>query len=247
MRVTLSNESDALVFRDSRFSHRGEGWVIRLEGWYGALGVDADLQRIPGRSGCYAPGSYASGSRTVTLGVAWRCRSDIETARLLDRLDRMTSGVMTLTVEDPHGRRRAACHLSDRIEPSFAPDGTAAWTDIILTCPDPLKYGDPVRFPVRGGRAIVENRGNAPTLPVVTVERGAGLSFLSVADHDGHEVAWTGDGTPTSLTLDFASLNPTVGQVTMDDAFEIQSGTTTVYLTADSASEATITVTPAWR
>ena len=247
MRVTLSNESDALVFRDSRFSHRGEGWVTRLEGWYGALGIDTDLQRMPGRSGCYAPGLYTSDARTVTLGIAWRCRSDIETAGLLDRLDRMTSGVMTLTVEDPHGRRHASCHLSDQIEPSFAPNGAAAWTDIIMTCPDPLKYGDPVPFRVSGGRVRVENRGTMGTLPVIRVERAQGLSFLSVTDGDGHEVAWEGDGSATGLDLDFNSLNPGVGRVTVDDAFTVTPGVSDLYVSADNGATAVVLVSPAWR
>lgn len=247
MRVTIDNGRDSLAFRDHRFHHRGEGWVTRLEGWYGSPGVDTDLQRVPGRDGSYPPGLYVRGSRVVTVGCAWRCMTDVEASMLMDRLNAIVAGPLTLSVEDPGGRRHATCHLTDQIEPTLSPQWDAVWFDLILTCPDPLRYGDPVLFTFAGGRCQVENQGNAATLPVVHATNPSGVGFVSVTDDSGHEVAWEGDGSATEVTLDFSSLNPGVGAVTRDDAFPIRPGIGTVYATATSGSSITMTVNPAWR
>ena len=247
MRVSVGNGRDVLVFRDSRFHHRGEGWVTGLEGWYGPPGLDVELQRVPGSDGSYRPGLLTMGSRTVTVGCAWRCLSDVEAFMLLDRLNGMAGGPLTLTVEDPGGRRHAGCYLADDVEPSMSTDGAAVWFDLVLTCPDPLKYGDPVRFPARNGVATVENRGNHDTLPTVLVERDTGLRFLSVTGPDGHEVAWEGDGAATRLELDFNTLNPGVGMVTVDDAFPVTPGVMDIRVSVDAGASVSVIVNPAWR
>lgn len=221
------------------------------DGWYDSLQPDVQAQRIPGGNGAYMPGSFTSGARTVTIR-GHRVRylhsdesSDVADGLFRDRLSGLALREVTLTVMDPVGVRHADGFVSASIETSL--DMGVMTFSIIITCPDPLKYGDPVPFHVNGGRVVVENRGNTSTMPSVTVERASGLSFLSVTDGHGHEVAWEGDGSATGLTLDFRSLAVPVGRVTVDDVFAVEPGTSTVFVSADNGASIDVMVSPAWR
>lgn len=222
-----------------------------LSGWYDSLQPETELSDIPGRNGAYMPGEFHSSARTVTIR-GHRVRylhsddsSDVDDAMFRERLNALALREVTLTVMDPIGVHHADAFVSASIETQLDL-GFMSFT-IILSCPDPLKYGDPVSFPVSGGRVTVENLGNMPTYPIVTVQRAAGLSFISVTNSNGNEVAWEGDGTASNVTLDFRTLMPTVGRVTVDDVFTVGPGSDLIFVSADNGATSTVVVNPAWR
>lgn len=222
-----------------------------LSGWYDSLEPDTTLYKIPGRSGSYMPVALSASSRIVTIRGhhvrdRWSNRSSsVADGTFRDLLNSLALREVELTVYDELGVRRADGYVSSSIETSL--DMAFLTFTIIITCPDPYKYGDYVYYPVSNGRVEVENNGNVESLPVIQAHNDGGVRFVNISDSSGHEVSWEGDGSAPDVTLDFSTLNPTVGLVTEDDAFAIPTGISTIYATATAGSIIDVMVRPAWR
>lgn len=240
MRVTLSGGGDSLSCRVARLNQRSELAVVGLEGWFGTASPNAEAEAVPGGDGAFMPLSLTSAARTVTLSVAGRFRSSVECAEVRDRLLAICSGEMDIEVSDAAGPRRSRCYASDAVEPAMFADERGFSCDIVLTCPDPVKRGDPVRFAASGGRIAAFNEGNAPVWPRI---EASGTSSLRL-ELDGHVVSWSGSG---ALSLDFADMRPSAGAVAADDAFRIPPGRCSVSVEADAGASVAMVVEPGWR
>ena len=250
MRVEIQSDVDLVVLSDGRkygvqpcFYLKSDG----LEGWFETPGLRDSTVDNPNGDGVMNPVVKRQKQRTVTIRGWVFPESTIQENEAVDRLNDLVCRDLLLTVYDTAGPRHCRAWIPDDNGIVFDPYGDTMEFTLVLCCGDPLKYGNPVAFRANGGRFRVENRGMVATFPRVSVSNPNGVSFISVTDGSGHEVAWEGDGSSTSVELDFRDLNPIVGNVTVDDVFTIPHGMSDVYLTADSGSTASLIVEPAWR
>lgn len=114
--------------------------------------------------------------------------------------------------------------------------------DLIITCPDPVKRGDPVRYTASVGKCAVRNEGNTGAWPSVRVTGQVTFLTLSLG---GHSVTWSGSA--DDLSLDFADMVPSSGAVTVDDAFQVPPGKSEISVSCNSGATVAVTVAPAWR
>lgn len=250
MRVELTDGEHTLMLHELRPTMRGRLWLTGkgVEGWYGAKAAGEEPVSRPQSDGAYWPSRLTAGTRTVTIHAAAICHSSIDLAQLRDGLDMLACRALTLAVEDEHGRRTSECYISDDLEPTILPGHRAATFDIVLTCPDPLKYGPVQSFQASGSTCVVVNGGNAPTWPRIKVTGPVKTLTvrLSDADADGL-VVWQGDA-KDGLDLDFRDMIPSSGTVTDDRAFPIPPGTHRLTVeTGTTGAKAVLTLRPAWR
>lgn len=245
MRVTLSSASDTLVLSGRRLGARGDGWVEEqgIDGWFGTPAVRQEPSEAPGIDGSLMPSRLTTAHRVVTVRAHLKDLSEVGIARMCDRLAAMACERLTLTVDGPDGPRSCACYLSDGPEPAVSPRDGRASVALVLTCPDPLKYGPEVPFRAVGGACDVENPGNAPVLPRVEADGPVTSLALSLG---GREVRWSGSG-GSGLRLDFADMAPSFGRVSVDDAFRVPPGASTVLVSSAGATAVRVYVRGGWR
>lgn len=118
----------------------------------------------PQADGAYWPSRMTLKPRVVTIRgrvVQHDGSSSLELALFNDRLNAMVGQRLTLQVEDALGRRQSDCYLSSQM--SWSSDLGVTDVTLIVTCPDPLKYGPEQSFQASSSTCLVVNGGNAPT------------------------------------------------------------------------------------
>lgn len=243
MRIELTSEDLSIEAGDPAIGHKG-GVVVSLDGldgWYSAPDPIQEGELLPLSRGSTWPLRLSSGPRVVTVRLVAECSSSIDASRLCDDIGALFGKRLKLTVHDASGPRSAECYMSASPEVSLLSGGRHVEASIILTCPDPMKYGAESSVPLSGGAFSAVVGGNAPTFPSFRFE-GPCTSFE--LSFDGRTVSWAGEG---PVEIDLRDCAPSTGRVVSDDGFEIGPGRTVVSCSAHGATGATMTFRPAWR
>lgn len=179
-----------------------------LEGWRAPAEVrDAEQPALPRQHGTFWPEALYMGGRTLTVrgnhGSAWNPESSsLATVRFRDELAAMVGETVRVTVEDQAGAREVTGFLPAPPVIRYSSDVDTGFS-IIVSCPDPLKYGSRADYPVSGSSVTVANAGTGLVAPVLTVS--SAVSVLDVR-YGGARVRWTGSA--SSLVLDLADGRP---------------------------------------
>lgn len=247
VRVTIETDTDAISIQSPTLDTRYHGWWLKsLKGWDSTPATDYKPQRRPNGNGSYMPDAsrLTTDGRTLELSCWTVCESSIAQAAACDRIADLTGRILTITVTDSSGIRQTSGWISD--DPNgirWRHESNLNFT-LVIYCPDPLKYGPPTETPFQGGTATVQNHGTQPTYPTLHVTGSP--TRVSVA-FDGHRVAWALPGTSVDARLDLADMIPSVGTITMDDAFAIPPGAHTVSATVIGDAALSMIVRNAWR
>lgn len=241
MRVVISSPADAIVAGMACTGHPGPVYVTRLDGWSGTPAPQGEPVALPVAGGAAWPVRITQSSRVVTVGIHARCATGLEAAQLCDRLAALAGQRLTLEVSDEGGTRSAGCLLSDAVSPVVGRGGSRVDADLVLTCPDPLRYGPEQVVEGEGGAFSALVGGTAPTWPVF---RFSGPVTAFTLASGGHSVSWEGTG---PVTLDTRDMVPSTGTLSADDGFAVGPGRAYVSYSATGATGATMTVRPAWR
>lgn len=247
MRWEIDSGADVIVLRPVRPEHEIGWWLTSMDGWDGTPAMREDSTARIGMDGAYPPLNPTQGPRTVTLGGAAGCHSSVEAGVLADRVNALFGRTLRVSRIDTLGVRWVTGLLSDDPKPVFRPTRYEMSFTLVVHCDDPHKYGPAAWFTPVNGRVVVENQGTAPAWPVLHASNPDGIGFVNVSDGAGGEIAWQGDGTATSLDLDFAALDPASGVVTQDAALPVGHGSTLLYVTATRGTDLTVECSPAWR
>ncbi|KFI97809.1 hypothetical protein [Bifidobacterium stellenboschense] len=245
MRIDITADGvEPLVLTATRTGDRGNIWLVQdgLDGWYGTPKPNESATSVPQRDGGYWPSRLTSASRTLTVKGAAAGLSAVETAHLRDRVCALACLPLTVTVHDAAGARSVTGFLADDPEPSmFATEHAFRFT-LVISCPDPFKYGRPVVWrQYKAGLIHVANAGNAPSWPLL---RSTGATSFDIT-FQGRRVSWKGAAAP--LELDFTDMIPSQGTVSHDDAFQIPPGAWDLTVAQAGSPDISMTVSPAWR
>ena len=245
MRATIISDVDEIVLNAMPFRMAPMGvWGILkdgVDGLFGSPAVRESDTAIPQQDGSYWPSRFTSDHRIVTIRGFVRLHSSVEAADVRDRICDLMCRPLTLIVQQASKRWHLDCFMSADPEPLMRFAERAFSFTLILTCPDPLKYGDPVTFVASNGVARVENAGRVPSFPKIHISGRCTSLSLS---YGSRSVRWSGD--TTSLDLDLRDMLPSSGAVS-GQAFRIEPGSSVVGVNATSGANVGIIVSPAWR
>ena len=244
-RITITSDVDTLVLNGNRTWQAGDRSLILkkdgIKGLYGSPDVREKPLDRPQMDGAYWPSRLTQGARTITLDAFAHGLSSVETMRLIDRLNALIGRELTILVEDSAGQRTLSGWLSADPEPLMLTTQRHFAFALVITCPDPYKYGEWLWQSSQSGRVLVDNTGTAPTW--VRFEATSRITRLHAAWADA-EIEWEGD--TAALTLDTRDMIPSAGQVTADWALPIQPGVTQVTVDTD-CTDLRVGFRPAWR
>ena len=243
MRVIVASDVDRMVISGRNDGQRGRFWIGKdgVKGWSGTPAVREGVTEAKGVDGDFWPPSMTQGSRTVTIDAVAVGATTMELARLLDRVDDLAGRRLTVTVEDAHGARTATGYMSADPDPTVYMWETRAHFELVITCPDPRKYGPWVAYE---GGGTVANHGNASSWPRVHAE-GDPLTRLTLSC-GSQVVEWSGSA--DSLDLDLSDLSVATGTLSQDNAFQVPPGGARVTVsTAGTSATATVYGRDAWR
>lgn len=222
-----------------------------LDGWHEGVEPRYEAPAVPNGDGLYAPDVVHLSERIVTIrGFArawqWGQGSSLDIANFDDLLASLVGEDIEVRVEDAAGVRTVEGFLSSI---PFR-ERVGEWAEkfsLIVSCPDPLKYGRVARFTPEGGVVTVNNPGTGSVWPrVVTTGRTRSLSL----SFGGREVRWSGDA-EGGLTLDFRTAIPLAadgtesGLLSYGQVFRIPPGSHD--LTVSSNVPVVVEVTPGWK
>jgi hypothetical protein len=242
MRVELLTDDDTIVLLDNRLDASGDAWIKEkgIQGLVGATKPRETGTAKPQQHGSYWPSRLTGESRTITMDCVAARGSTVSSAHLIDRISDLAYREVTLKVSDANGGRTLTGFIADDPSTTFLLSMTAFTFTLIIYCPDPFRYGDWIPYPASNGLIRVENTGNMASWPIVRTTDVSRLT-LSLGDQ---MVVWNGSKDP--LTLDFESMQPSQGVVTLDDAFAIPPGRSSVPVSVD-AGQLTMLVRPCWK
>ena len=235
-------------------SIRGDYCVLEempkgLEGWFEPADLQSvDVSALPQQHGTFWPESLWQSSRKLTIR-GWHYASPSESssvsaAEFRDKLAALVGTVGTVTVEDSSGVRTVTGYFP--VNPVITHTDTFL-TDfsLIMTCPDPLKYGPPAQYSGTGP-IVVENSGTGDV--PFTVSASQRVTTLTVSC-GGRTLEWTGNSLGLVLdTADGRPLSPSgveVGYLVQADPVRIPPGSQTVQVTANVP--VTLTVRSGWK
>jgi hypothetical protein len=244
MRVTVASDVDDIIFANGIWADFAPFWIVAggFEGLYGTPPVrETQPVAIPQQDGDYWPSRLTQGGRTVTIKGATFCRSSIEMSEKQQRLSDLIARELRVTVEDEAGRQHVTGYLVEDPETSVYFDRQRLYFTLIIYCPDPLKYGDPVVFSPSGGLLRVENAGRVGSWPSVHVDGGVTALSLSLGSRT---VRWSGNA--NVLDLDLRDMIPSAG-VASGQAFRIPPGASIIPVSLSGGGSLSMTVSPAWR
>ena len=244
-RITIASDVDTLVLNGNRTWQAGDRSLILkkdgIKGLYGSPDVREKPLDRPQMDGAYWPSRLTQGARTITLDAFAHGLSSVETMRLIDRLNDLMGRELSILVEDSAGQRTLSGWLSADPEPLMLTTQRHFAFALVITCPDPYKYGAWLWQSTQSGRVLVDNTGTAPTW--LQFRSSSRITRLH-AVWGGAEIEWEGD--TASLTLDTRDMIPSTGQVTADWALPVQPGTTQLTIRTD-CSQLEVGFRPAWR
>lgn len=242
--VIIDSGIDIMRFEGcTRYQDDGSKWGIEgVDGWDGTPAVRESPVSRPQADGSYMPSRLTVDHRVITLRCFVKCRTELESSAVKDRVNDLMARRLKVSFEEPAGRREVSGFLSGDPATTMAFWGHALSFSLIITCPDPYKYGDRVIFTGDGLSVGVSNPGPLPVLPTIRAEgQMSGLSLKL----GGHQVIWSGD--TTALSLDFADMVPSSGVISKDDAFEVPHGESTIEYTIKGLASIKVAIRPAWR
>ena len=244
-RITIMSDADTLVLNGNRIWEAGDrSLILKKDGIKGLYGTPATRESVldrPQMDGAYWPSRLTQGARTVTLDAFAHGLSSIETMQLIDRLNNLLGRELTLLVEDAAGRRTLTGWLAADPEPLMLVTQRHVDFALVITCPDPYKYGGWLWQAPQAGRVRVDNTGTAPTW--LRFRASSRITTLYAVWGDA-QIEWKGD--TASLTLDTRDMIPSVGQVNADWALPVQPGSTQLTIRTD-CSTLEVGFRPAWR
>lgn len=245
MRISITADGiEPLTLVSGHQTDQGVLYLVKdgLDGWYGTPKPNESATSVPQRDGGYWPSRLTSASRTLTIKYAGVARSTVEAAHLRDRVCALACLPLTVTVHDAAGARSVTGFLADDPEPSMFSTELGFQGSLVISCPDPFKYGRPVVWrQYKAGLIHVANAGNAPSWPLL---RSTGATSFDIT-FQGRRVSWKGAAAP--LELDFTDMIPSQGTVSHDDAFQIPPGAWDLTVTQAGSPDISMTVSPAWR
>jgi phage-related protein len=246
MRFTIiSDDGNRIVLRDARLNQKGWYLGSTIKNWFGSPAPREDVAESVGRDGDFWPATITQPNRVVTLSGVICAHSALELAQAVDKINGLMGHTLTIESEDAHGVRIATGFLSDDPDPQILGDEDKATFDLIITCPDPHRYGrwSAYSFPFEG-TVEVRNNGNVESYPKVKVTQlyGQQITYLTLTCSD-KTVKWTGNA--DELTLDLAEMVPSSGTVSIDNAFALQPGINEVKISTDGY--ATLYTRDGWR
>ena len=243
-----------LVDGSSNSPHEFHGEITVLEGgddgsvdgWYDAPPSKAQSVDAPTVQGSYWPANISLSQERVITVRGHHMSFDPEASTVteglfIERITALAYQPVMIELVDQLGARHVSGFMSAA---PVVRRRMLTRTDfsLVFTCPDPLKYGLPIRFPVVDGECVAENQGSAASLPVVEVE--GNVTAVSVT-LNGHTVAWKGSA--ANLTLDFANLSIVEG-ITINDVSAVPPGVSTIRVVTTPANvPVSVIVRPAWR
>lgn len=244
-RITITSSVDTLVLNGNRTWEAGDHSLILkkdgIKGLYGSPDVREKPLDRPQMDGAYWPSRLTQGARTITLDAFAHGLSSVETMRLIDRLNALIGRELSILVEDSAGQRTLSGWLSADPEPLMLTTQRHFAFALVITCPDPYKYGEWLWQSPQSGRVLVDNTGTAPTW--LRFEARSRITRLHAAWADA-EIEWEGD--TGELLLDTRDMIPSAGLVTADWALPIQPGATQVTVDTD-CTDLRVGFRPAWR
>ena len=244
-RITITSDTDTLVLNGNRTWEAGDRRLILkkdgIKGLYGSPNIREKPLDRPQMDGAYWPSRLTQESRTITLDAFAHGLSSVETMNLIDRLNALTGRALTVLVEDSAGRRTLSGWLAADPEPLMLVTQRHFEFALIITCPDPYKYGEWLWQAPQAGRVRVDNTGTAPTW--LQFRASSRITRLHGVWSDA-EIEWEGD--TASLTLDTRDMIPSAGLVTADWAMPVQPGVTQVTVDTD-CTDLRVGFRPAWR
>ncbi len=243
MRFSVRSQNDEIILRTAR--HGQKGWYLSAyDGWEGTPAPREKGEIVYGRDADMWPTTLTQGARTVTLSGFARCESSVEGARCASRIDALFGQKLEVVGEGADGAKRTWGFLSDDPRIRFAKRGCIVVFDLLISCPDPHRYGDVQTFWESGGLCRVANEGTIGSWPKIRVKTDGALTYLTVS-LGSQRVSWNGN--TKSLVLDFADMVPSTGTVTYDDAFLIPPGRSEIEVSCNAGASVAIDVAPAWR
>lgn len=241
--VTVSSDVDQMRFEsDTRYT-KGTRWSLEsMDGWEDTPGVRESPTPRPQMDGGFMPSRLTVDHRVLTIRCIVVTGSSVEAASIETRVNDLMARTLTVTVEDAGGVGSCEGYLS--ASPSTLLTGTqrALRFSLIITCPDPLKYGSEIVSHGSAGVLLACNPGRLPVWP--TVEARGRMTMLTIS-YAGRKVVWQGD--TNRLSLPFADMTPSTGTIVQDDAFRLPPGTSTVQYAVNDGADVDLTIRPAWR
>lgn len=243
MKITIEDATmrDSIVLRTLR-PFNGIGlFLISSEGWFGTPAPREEPVERFLTDGDLNPSTLSQGARVASFHGHGRFDSSIDAADFMDKVNGLFGRKLNVIEDGPNGQRAVhGAFLS--ADPEFEMhEGTKVIDfDLILTCPDPLKYGRALTVSLANGNNTIMVEGNAPTWPTFIAQ---GQASSLTASCGGQEVKWT--GSIGGKELDFKTMQPTGGSVAKDNAFTLKPGQNIVNVQSDGSVK--LRFMPAWR
>lgn len=175
-----------------------------LEGWYDSVDSrEGDLVAIPDSNGSYWPEALYSESRVITVRGFFSALgsdgSDVTVGTARDLVASFHKAPVRITVSDEIGDRYCIGYVAASIQVTRVSD-VAFKFSMVVSCPDPIKYGPESTVEVSGGGVALEvdNSGRAAVSPII---RSAGpITSLRVENATGLFI-WSGPASTLSVDL----------------------------------------------
>ena len=163
-RITIVTDTDTIPLRDDyRWKHHIHAIKKNgITGLFGTPGMKESTTSIPQQDGDYWPSRITQKPRSISLDCVIRGLSSAE-----DRTRETRTAINALFRAKPlthhrgNRRRNTPTHRHARRRPRthHAMEGTGFEFGLVITCPDPLKYGQPVTYTTSGGVIRCQNPG----------------------------------------------------------------------------------------
>lgn len=221
-----------------------------LSGWFDSVDPRVEeMPDLPGQHGSFWPEEVLLASRILTIrGFHARVKGESSTlavARIRDLITSLIGVALRIRVHDAAGPREVTGYIASKIPLTRVTERGTKFS-LIITCPDPLKYGDPVHYPAGEGALTIENTGTGEV--AFTISTTSPITSLDVR-YGTDRVTWAGSS--NGLVLDLADGRPLnldgfeTGYLIAADAIRIPQGQHQVSITADAPL--TLTLRPGWK
>ncbi|MFC4223574.1 hypothetical protein [Lysinibacter cavernae] len=252
MRVTLASARGVLDLVDGPHENRAPGpglWGLEkdgLSGWYEPAAPRASSELIPQQHGSYWPAQLLLSPRILTIrGFRQDKSSAVAESIARDYLAALIVHDLTVHVQDAAGIRTVTGYQGS--VPVFRHlNNHKSGFSLILTCPDPMKYGREATFSAVGGVITAENAGTAPSYPVFEVS--GRVTSLTITQ-GFRTIRWAGDA--VGLRIDTRSGTATsngveVGGLIDDVVTALPPGRHALTVSATAGAQVSMKVRPAW-